>query len=89
MALSAVRALPDGVRWLSSSAKVGAARTGSVFGAALLDHYKETLGEIQQVGYAVYAGRQLSPYVRAAAGQFSPKRKTLTDKVMGRDRDPL
>lgn len=84
MALSAVRAVPDGVRWLSASARVGATRTGSVFGAALLDHYGETLGEIQQVGYTAYAGRQLGPYVRAAANQFSPKRRTLTQRLIER-----
>ena len=82
MAVSAVRAVPDGVRWLSASARVGATRTGSVFGAALLDHYTETLGEIRQVGYATYAGRHLRPYVHAAASQFSPKRSTLTERLL-------
>ena len=42
--------LPDGVRWLSASAVVGAARTGQVVAAALLDHYKQTLDEMQQGG---------------------------------------
>jgi len=32
--------LPGGMRWLSTSARVGAARTGQVFAAALLDHYR-------------------------------------------------
>ena len=82
MAVSAVRAVPDGVRWLSASARVGATRTGYVFGGALLDHYGETLGEIRQVGYSTYAGRQLHPYVRAAASQFSPKRRTLTQRLL-------
>ena len=50
MAIAAVRALPDGVRWLSASARVGAMRTGRIVAAALLDHYTQTLGEIQQVG---------------------------------------
>ena len=57
MAVAAARALPGGVRWLSASARVGAARTGQVFAAALLDHYRQTLNEIQQVGYLTYAGR--------------------------------
>ena len=61
MALSATRALPDGVRWLSASARVGAARTGHVLGAALLDHYRETLNEIRQAGYLTYAARQFGP----------------------------
>ena len=84
MALAAVRALPDGVRWLSASARVGAMRTGHIVGAALLDHYTQTLGEIRQVGYLAYAGRQFQPYVRAAVDQFSPKRRTLTQRVLER-----
>ena len=82
MAVSAVRALPSGVRWLSASALAGATRTGQVFATALLDHYRQTLGEIQQVGYLTYAGRQFSPYVRAAVSQFSPQRRTLTQRLL-------
>ena len=81
MAVSAVQALPDGVRWLSSSARVGATRTGHIVAAALLDHYKQTLGEMRQVGYWTYASRHLRPYVHAAIGQFSPKRRTVTERV--------
>ena len=84
MAVSAARALPDGVRWLSASARVGATRTGHIFAAALLDHYRETLSEIQEVGYATYAARQFRPYVRAAVNQFSPNRRTLTERVIDR-----
>jgi len=82
MAVSAARALPGGVRWLSASARVGAARTGQVFAAALLDHYRETLSEIRDTGYLTYAARQFRPYLRAAAGQFSPKRRTLTQRLI-------
>jgi hypothetical protein len=82
MAIATVRALPDGVRWISSSARVGAMRTGQVVASALLDHYRETLSEIRQVGYLTYAGRQFRPYVRAAIGQFSPQRRTLTQRVL-------
>ena len=81
MAVSAARAIPDGVRWLSASARVGATRTGHMFAAALLDQYRQTLSEIQQVGYAAYAVRQFRPYVRAAVDQFSPKRRTLTQSL--------
>jgi hypothetical protein len=84
MAMAAVRALPEGIRWLSASARVGATRTGHIVAAALLDHYTETLREIQQVGYLAYAGRQFQPYVRAAVGQFSPKRRTLTQRLLKR-----
>jgi hypothetical protein len=82
MAVSAARALPDGMRWLSASARIGAMRTGQVFAAALLDHYKQTLSEIQDVGYVTYAGRQFRPYVRAAVSQFSPARRTMTQTVI-------
>jgi hypothetical protein len=82
MAVAAVRALPDGVRWLSASARVGAMRTGHVVAAALLDHYTQTLSEIRQVGYLAYAGRQFRPYIRAAIDQFSPKRRTLTQRLI-------
>jgi hypothetical protein len=82
LAISAARSLPGGVRWLSALARVGATRTGQLFAASLLDHYRETLNEIQQVGYLTYAGRQFRPYVRAAADQFSPKRRTLTQRLL-------
>jgi hypothetical protein len=82
MAVAAVRALPDGVRWLSASARVGAMRTGHILAAALLDHYTQTLSEMQRVGYLAYAGRQFRPYVRAAVNQFSPKHRTLTQRLL-------
>jgi hypothetical protein len=82
MAVSAARALPGGVRWLSASARVGATRTGQIVAAALLDHYRQTLSEIRQVGYLAYASRQFRPYLRAAADQFSPQRHTLTQRLL-------
>ena len=82
LAVSAVRQLPDGLRWLSASAKVGAGRTGEVVAAVLLHHYKQTLAEIRAIGFSTYAIRQFRPYVRAAAQQFSPARPTLTDRLM-------
>jgi hypothetical protein len=84
MAVSAVKALPDQARWLSASAMVGAARTGQIVAAALLEHYRTTLEEIREVGYATYAARQLGPYVRAAVSQFSPERRTLTERFLDR-----
>jgi hypothetical protein len=84
LAVSAAGKLPDGVRWLSASAKSAASRTGQVFGAALLDYYTQTLGEIRNVGFVRYAGRQLRPYVRAAVAQFSPKRPSLTQRLIDR-----
>jgi hypothetical protein len=84
LAVSAARGLPGGVRWVSASARAGAARTGQVFAAALLEHYTQTLDEIQQVGFTKFASRQCRPYLRAAAGQFSPQRRTLTQRLLER-----
>ena len=56
-------------------------RTGNIIAAALLDHYTQTLNEMRQVGYLAYARRQFQPYVRAAVNQFSPKRRTLTQRL--------
>lgn len=82
MAMSAVRAIPDGARWLTASAWVGTTRTGEIMAAAILEHYRQTLVEIRQTGYTAYARQQLRPYVRAAVGQFSPARRTLTERLL-------
>jgi hypothetical protein len=82
IAVSAVRALPDGARWVSASARVSATRAGHIFATVLLDHYRQTLNEIRQGGYLAYASRQLRPYIRAAVDQFSSKRRTLTERVL-------
>jgi hypothetical protein len=82
MAVSAARALPDGVRWLSATTRVGAVRTGQVVAAALLEDYSKTLDEIRRTGYLTYASRQLGPYVYAAARQFSPEHRTLTERLL-------
>jgi hypothetical protein len=82
MALSAVRTFPERVRWLYASARVGATRTGQIFASALLDHYRQILTEMRETGYLKYSARQLRPYFRAAANQFSPRRRTLTERVL-------
>jgi hypothetical protein len=84
IALSSIRALPEQARWLSSSARVGATRTGQIVASVLLDHYRSTLQEIQQTGYATYAATHLRPYVTAAVAQFSPERRTLTERLLDR-----
>jgi len=81
MALSAVRAFPDGVRWFYASARVGATRTGKIVAMALLEQYSQTLREMRQIGYLGFAASQFRPYVRAAVHQFSPKRPTLTERL--------
>ena len=86
MAVSAVRALPEKARWLSASARVGATHTGKLLSAAILEHYSQTLKELREVGYLTYAKRQVSPYLRACVEQFSPQRRTLTQRLLDRMR---
>jgi len=86
LALSALRSLPGNARWFYASALAGAARTGEIVAGGLLDHYKETLAEMRETGYAAFAARQFRPYVRAAVDQFSPKRDTLTQRWLKRFR---
>ena len=82
MAISAVRALPHRARWLSSSTRVSAARTGKLLYVTLLEDYGDALGEIRDVGYVTYAKRQLSPYLRACVDQFSRQQRSMTERVI-------
>jgi hypothetical protein len=84
MALSAVSRIPENVLWLSRCAKGAARRTGRIFAGALLDHYSSTLREIRSAGFAAYWVREFRPYLKAAASQFSPRRATLTERMLGR-----
>jgi hypothetical protein len=84
LAVTAIRGLPDNVRRVSAITTVGAKRAGQVIGQALLEHYTDTLADLHRVGYATYVQRQLTPYVRAAVGQFSPERQTLTERWLER-----
>ncbi|MGH8258307.1 MAG: hypothetical protein ACREUG_01300 [Steroidobacteraceae bacterium] len=93
MALSTVRVLPDRARGaartarrLSASAHVGAQHAGKLLSTAILDHYGQVLEELRRAGYLTYAKRQLSPYARACADQFSPRRQTLTQRLLDRVR---
>ena len=84
LALSTIEAVPERLRWLSASARLAAGRTGQVLGHVLLDHYRQTLHTIREVGYASYAIRQCRPYLRAAGSQFSPRRRTVTQTLLDR-----
>ena len=86
MAMSAIADLPQKARWLSSSARLAVGKTGSVVSEALLDHYRTTLTQIHHDGYLPYATRQFRPYLYAAALQFSPRRHSLTERVIRRIR---
>ena len=82
MAISAVRALPQRARWLSSSTRAGATRTGKFLYATMLEDYSHALRELREVGYATYAKRQLSPYLRASVDQFSRHHRSMTERVI-------
>jgi hypothetical protein len=84
LAVSAASKLPDGVRWLSASAKSAASRTGHVFGSALLEYYSKTLADIREIGFIRFTGRQMRPYMQAAVVQFSPTRPSLTQRLIDR-----
>jgi len=86
VALSAIRAVPDRARWFYASARVGAARTGEIVVTSLLTHYTQTMAEMRDSGYAAFAVRQFRPYIRAAAGQFSPARQTFTERMLAKFR---
>jgi hypothetical protein len=85
MALSAVTRLPENLRWLGKSAALATRRTGAVFAGALLNHYREALSTIRNTGYLRYCVREFRPYLRAAALQFSPRRISLTQRILQRN----
>lgn len=82
MALSAISRTPDTLLRLALAANKAARRTGQLFGGPLLAHYSETLRSIRQRGYAAYWADEFRPYLRAAAGQFSPAHRSWTDRLM-------
>jgi len=82
MALSAVRAVPENLMWLSRCARTATRRTGKLFAEGLLDHYRVTLGEIRETGYLNYWTREFRPYLRAAAQQFSASHRSLTERLL-------
>jgi hypothetical protein len=84
MAMSAVADLSRKARWLSASTRLAVGKTGSVVAGMLIDHYRTTLEQIREVGYARFAVRQFRPYLFAAVSQFSPNRRTLTERIVGR-----
>jgi hypothetical protein len=83
--LSGVLAL-SAIRRFGKGSGLAARRTGGVLAEATLGHYAAALTEINQTGWFRYWIREFSPYFRAAASQFSPKRPTLTQRLLRRTR---
>jgi len=86
MAMSAIAAIPQKARWLSASARHAAGKTGTVVAGLLLDDYRTTLREIHDRGYIRYAAHQFRPYLYAAVSQFSPRRRSLTERLLQKRR---
>lgn len=84
LALSTISRLPENAAKLSRSALSAARRTGGLFANPLLEHYQDTLREIREAGYLAYWSREFRPYLKAAAEQFSPERKPLTQRLLRR-----
>jgi hypothetical protein len=78
MAVAAISRTPETLLRLARAANRAVWRTGQLFGGGLLDHYSQTLRKIGERGYAAYWAEEFRPYLRAAAGQFSPKHRSLT-----------
>jgi hypothetical protein len=89
MALSAVSHIPANLLWLSRCAKGAARRTGQIMAEGLLNHYSATMQEIRSTGFLSYWVREFRPYLKAAASQFSPRRVTVTERMLGRGRRAL
>jgi hypothetical protein len=86
MAMSAITNVPQKARWLSASASLAARKTSVAVAGILLEDYRATLGKIRKTGYVRYAIRQFRPYLFAAVSQFSPRRRSLTEKLLTRRR---
>ena len=84
MALSAIADVPQNLLWLSKASAKAAQATGEFFAEPLLVHYAETLAQIRKEGFLAFWSRQFSPYLQAAAKQFSPKKQSLTERWLSK-----
>jgi hypothetical protein len=80
IALAVVSRTPENLLRLGRAANRAVWRTGQMLADGLLAHYSQTLLDIRERGFAAYWAEQFRPYVRAAAGQFSPSHRSLTDR---------
>jgi len=84
--MSAITNVAQKARWLSASAQSAARKTGVAVAGRLLEDYRATLSQIRKTGYVRYAVRQFRPYLFAAVSQFSPRRRSLTEKLLAKRR---
>ncbi len=81
--LSSVMAL-SAMQRLSRASGFAARRTVQFYSGALMDHYDLTLSEIREKGFFAYWREEFRPYLKAAATQFSPGRKSFTERWLER-----
>jgi len=82
LALSSIAHVPYNLQRLARAARRAAWSTGQSFASPLIEHYRLTLQQIHQTGYLAYWVLEFRPYLRAAAGQFSPQRRSLTERLL-------
>jgi hypothetical protein len=82
MAVAAIARVPENLLWLGNASCLGVQRTGELFAQTLLDHYSTTLRDMREQGLAAWWAREFTPYLRAAADQFSPRRVSLTQRIL-------
>jgi hypothetical protein len=82
MSIAAIARVPENLLWLGNASRIGVKRTGELFAQTLLDHYSETLRDIRAEGLTAWWAREFRPYLRAAAEQFSPRRRSLTQRIL-------
>jgi hypothetical protein len=86
LALSAVTELPSSISRLARATRVAARTTGAVAAEALLGHYTRTLADIREQGLRAWWTRQFRPYLKGAAAQFQPRRRSWTERFLARGR---
>ena len=80
MAVAAIARVPVTLLKLARASNRAMWRSGQTLGASVLTHYSQVLADIHERGYAAYWADEFRPYLRAAAGQFSPKHRSLTGR---------
>jgi hypothetical protein len=84
LAVSAVSQLPERARVLSKSAAIVLRHGGAAVSNSLLEHYRQALLAMREIGFLNYGVRQLKPYTHAAIAAFHPTRATLTERWLDR-----
>jgi hypothetical protein len=82
LSVAAIARVPENLLWLGNASRIGVQRTGELFAQTLLDHYAQTLREMRSEGVTAWWVREFKPYLRAAADQFSPRRRSLTQRIL-------